>query len=204
MKTALLLVDLQNDFFAGGALPVSDGDAVVEPVNRLIGVFRRKSLPVFATRDWHPENHCSFEDQGGPWPRHCVRGTKGAAFDPRIRLPADAIVISKAQSPGADAYSGFQDTDLAKRLEALDVSAVVVGGLATDVCVEKTVLDALDAGLDVTVIREAVSGVDATPGDSEKALASMREKGASILPIDDFLGLFRVIWGVRAVPNRIP
>ncbi|MEJ2722227.1 MAG: isochorismatase family protein [bacterium] len=185
MNTALLLVDLQNDFFPGGALPAPDGDAIVAPVNQLIEVFQQGELPIFATRDWHPRNHCSFEARGGPWPPHCIQGTPGADFNPRVNLPANATVISKAQSPERDAYSGFDGTDLAWRLEALDVSDVVVGGLVTEICVKNTVVDALKRRFGVTVVREAVSGVDVHPGDSKKALEAMEEKGARIVSIDE-------------------
>lgn len=185
MKKALVLVDLQNDFFPGGALPVPEGDSVVEPVNRLIAMADRDDMPVYATRDWHPEKHCSFREQGGPWPPHCVRGTAGAEFHPGIELPENASVVSKAESADKDAYSGFQGTDLARRLRDAGVSSLVVGGLATEVCVKSTVFDALDEGFDVTVVREAVSGIDKESGDSGKALEQMRERGARIVSIHD-------------------
>ena len=185
MNTALLLVDLQNDFFPGGALPAPDGDTIVAPVNQLIEVFQQEDLPTFATRDWHPRNHCSFEERGGPWPPHCIQGTPGADFNSHVNLPGNATVISKAQSPERDAYSGFDGTDLAWRLEALHVSDVVVGGLVTEICVKNTVFDALKRGLGVTVVREAVSGVDVHPRDSEKALAAMEKKGARIVSVDE-------------------
>lgn len=185
MNPALLLVDLQNDFFPGGALPAPDGDAIVTPVNRLIEMFQRLGLPIFATRDWHPENHCSFEQQGGPWPPHCIRGTPGAEFNPRVNLPQNAEIISKARLPDRDAYSGFEDTDLARRLDALGVSDIVVGGLVTEICVKNTVFDALKRGFGVSVVRESVSGVDIKRGDSEKALGAMDEAGARIVSIDE-------------------
>jgi len=185
MSKALLLVDLQNDFFPGGALPTPEGDTIVEPVNQLISMAQRKEQPIFATRDWHPENHCSFEEEGGPWPPHCIRGTEGAAFNREVDLPEDAEVISKAQSPERDAYSGFEGTDLAARLKEADASAIVVGGLATDICVKNTVLDALEEGFDVTVVREAISGVEAEPGDSREAVREMAEQGARILSIEE-------------------
>lgn len=184
-KQALLLVDVQNDFFPGGALPTPEGDTIVAPVNRLIETFRAESRPIVATRDWHPENHCSFEEQGGPWPPHCIQGSEGAAFKPEIELPKSATVISKADAPDKEAYSGFEGTDLAERLRDMDVSSLVVGGLATDVCVKNTVIDALNAGFDVTVVPEAISGVEANPGDSQKAVEEMKERGAAFVSVDD-------------------
>ena len=94
---ALLLVDVQRDFLPGGALAVPHGDEVVAPLNRCIAAFEAQGLPIFATRDWHPPDHCSFHDQGGPWPVHCVRDTAGAGFAAALHLPASACIISKAR-----------------------------------------------------------------------------------------------------------
>ena len=116
---ALVLVDVQNDFLPGGALAVEEGDLVVAPLNRCIEIFEDAGSPVYATRDWHPKDHCSFTEQGGPWPTHCVADTEGAAFAPTLALPARTVVISKATSQDKDAYSGFEGTDLAERLRAL-------------------------------------------------------------------------------------
>jgi nicotinamidase-related amidase len=151
----------------------------------MIELFSRKALPIFATRDWHPEDHCSFKAQGGPWPPHCIRETEGAAFHPDVHLPEGAAIVSKAERSDKDAYSGFEDTGLAQRLREMGVSQVVIGGLATDVCVKNTVLDALAAGFEVTVVREAISGVEAEPGDSEQAVAEMKNKGACFVAIDE-------------------
>lgn len=185
MKMALVLVDVQNDFFPGGALPTPEGDEIIEPINQLIEQCGDMGMPVFATRDWHPENHCSFEEQGGPWPPHCIQETEGAAFHPEIELPEDVAIISKAESADREAYSAFQSAGLGERLRELGVTGLVVAGLATDVCVRQTVLDALDEGFAVTVIQEAVSGVEAEPGDSRRALEEMAEHGAQILSMED-------------------
>lgn len=184
-RKALLLVDVQSDFFPGGDLPAPCADTIIEPVNRLIEMTRRNSLPVFATRDWHPENHCSFKEQGGPWPRHCVQGSEGAAFHPRIKMPPDVTVISTADTPDEEAYSGFKGTDLFRLLKDRDVSTLIVGGLVTEVCVKETVLDALERGFDVIVIEEAISAIDASPGDGENAIKEMKHNGASIISIEE-------------------
>lgn len=146
---ALLLVDVQNDFLPGGSLAVPAGDAILPPLNAAIGIFTRRALPIIATRDWHPVNHCSFKSQGGQWPSHCVAGSKGAEFGAGLRIPNTTMVVSKATQPGADAYSGFDGTSLASRLGSMGVRRLFVGGLATDYCVLETVSEALKLGLKV-------------------------------------------------------
>jgi nicotinamidase/pyrazinamidase len=178
---ALLLVDVQNDFLPGGSLAVPHGDEVLAPVNLLIGLYRDHGLPVYATRDWHPPEHCSFTAQGGPWPPHCVAHTRGAAFPDALALPPDTVVISKATGRGADAYSAFGDTTLAAQLHAHRVARVAVCGLATDYCVLHTVNDALALGFQVLLVEDAVRAVDATAGDGERAIALMTGHGAVLV-----------------------
>ena len=175
---ALILVDLQNDFLPGGALGVPEGDAVIPILNEWARRFAAAELPVFATRDWHPEGHCSFQAQGGPWPPHCLAGSEGAQFGPGLELPSGTRIISKAQTVEKDAYSGFQGTELDAELKALGVTRVWVGGLATDYCVRETVLDACKLGYQVILIRDAVRGVDVQAGDSGRALQAMAAAGA--------------------------
>lgn len=177
-KHALVIVDLQNDFCPGGSLAVPDGDKIVPVVNRLINTFKEAGLPIIATRDWHPADHCSFQEQGGPWPPHCIQDTKGAEFHPDFKLPSEATVISKASSKEKDAYSGFDGTDLAPHLRQDGVDTIVVCGLATDYCVKATALDGLEEGFNVTVLEDAIRGVNVKPDDSEKALAEMKTGGA--------------------------
>ncbi|MCY3698940.1 MAG: isochorismatase family protein [Gemmatimonadetes bacterium] len=179
---ALLVVDVQKDFLPGGALAVPDGDAVIPPLNEALRAFSEARLPIFATRDWHPPDHCSFVEQGGLWPLHCVAGTSGAAFPNSLRLPASAVVISKADDPAAEAYSAFSGTDLADRLADRGVGRVFAGGLATDYCVLRTVLDARAAGLDAVVLDDAVRAVDVETGDGARAIARMRAAGAVFAP----------------------
>jgi len=182
---ALIVVDVQNDFLPGGALAVPAGDEVVPVLNRYLQRFQARGLPVYATRDWHPPDHCSFRDQGGPWPPHCVAGSPGAEFAADLALPEDAVVISKATAPDREAYSGFQDTDLAGRLRAQGVRRLFVGGLATDYCVLNTVRDALAAGFEVVLLEDAVRAVDLHPGDGERALEEMRDQGARVIRLAD-------------------
>ncbi|NQU42255.1 nicotinamidase [bacterium] len=187
MKRALVIVDVQNDFCPGGALPVPGGDAVIPFANSLVRHFVRKNLPIFFTRDWHPEDHCSFREQGGVWPPHCVRGTEGADFHPNLEVPEEAKVMSKATRSDTEAYSGFQDTDLAGELRMKGVEEIVVAGMATDYCVKETVLDGRKEGFEVTVVEGAIRGIDAKEGDIEKALGEMKQAGARFMPLHDIV-----------------
>lgn len=175
---ALIIVDIQNDFLAGGSLAVPDGDAVVPVLNLYIQAFHTAFLPVFATRDWHPPEHCSFQDQGGPWPPHCVAGTSGAAFAANLSLPAEAIVISTAVKPDKEAYSGFDGTTLHHQLRALKVKRLFIGGLATDYCVLHTVRDALNLDYKVFLLIDACRAVNVQPEDGQKAIDEMIRLGA--------------------------
>jgi nicotinamidase/pyrazinamidase len=161
---ALLLVDVQNDFLPGGALAVPDGDAVIAPLNAYLQAAARRQLLVFASRDWHPRNHCSFKPQGGPWPEHCVAGTPGAQFSSVLELPPNAITVSKATRPDRDAYSAFEGTWLKALLTQANIDRVLVGGLATDYCVLHTVRDALAAGFRVVLLTDAIGAIDAAEG----------------------------------------
>jgi len=174
---ALLVVDVQNDFLPRGALGIRGGDAVIAPLNAYIAYFRERGLPVFASRDWHPPDHCSFRAQGGPWPEHCVAGTRGAEFAPALDLPRDAPVVSKATESGRDAYSAFDGTDLDLQLRERGVRRVFIGGLATDYCIRWTALDALAKGYEAVVLVDAVRAVDVHPGDGTRALRSVRKRG---------------------------
>ena len=176
---ALLIVDVQQDFCPGGALAVPDGDAVVPILNAWIEAAHDAGAAVFASRDWHPPNHVSFEAQGGPWPSHCVAETPGAAFHPGLALPESAVVIDKGTHPEHEAYSAFEGTDLAARLREAGAGRLWVGGLALDYCVRASVLDARRiAGLPVHVILSATRAVDVQPGDGSRALKEMRSAGA--------------------------
>jgi nicotinamidase/pyrazinamidase len=182
---ALLVIDMQVDFLPGGALGVPKGDEVLAPVNRLLRLFSSQGLPIFASRDWHPEDHCSFAARGGPWPPHCVADTPGAAFSGQLDLPAGTIVVSKADTADLDAYSAFNGTTLAARLRERGVRRVVVCGLATDYCVLNTVIDAREHGFEVLVVPEAMRAVDVAPGDGERAMTRMTGLGAGSVTLDE-------------------
>jgi nicotinamidase/pyrazinamidase len=178
--SALLLVDIQRDFCAGGALAVPNADAVIPVANCWIEQARAQRVPVIASRDWHPAHHVSFEERGGPWPAHCVQDSSGAAFHPDLVLPADAVVISKGTEADRDAYSAFDATGLAARLRVQGIERIFVCGLALDYCVRATVLDALAAGFEVHLVRDATRAVEVHPGDGENALDEMVRAGAAI------------------------
>ena len=179
-EVAVFLVDVQRDFCAGGALAVPDGDAVVPVCNTLLKLAEEKGIPVFASRDWHPSDHCSFAPQGGPWPVHCVAGQPGAEFHPDLKLTSATQIVSKAESQNADAYSAFDGTHVTETLRSAGVKHLVVCGLATDYCVKATVLDALKEGFRVTVIKEGCRGVNVAPGDDIKAFDEMKSSGAQV------------------------
>lgn len=182
---ALILVDVQNDFLPGGALAVPNGDQVVPVLNEYIERFLAKKLPIFATRDWHPPDHCSFQPQGGPWPPHCIAGSLGAQFAPGLKLPENTQVISKATDPKREAYSGFDGTDLEQKLRQLGIRRLFIGGLATDYCVLNTVKDALKSGFEVFLLIDAIRAVNAHPGDEQRALDEMRRQGAHFITLSD-------------------
>ncbi len=180
---ALLIVDVQNDFLPGGALAVPEGNRVVPVLNAYIASFTRRGLPVVATRDWHPPDHCSFQDQGGPWPVHCVADTAGADFAAGLDLPEDVLIVSKGTASDRDAYSGFQDTGLHETLQRRKVRRLFIGGLATDYCVQATVLDARKLGYEVCLLTDAIRAVDLQAGDGERAIARMVAAGASPITV---------------------
>lgn len=188
IQSALIIVDVQNDFCPWGALPVPDGDKVVPVASQYIRIFLKAGLPVFVTRDWHPPNHTSFKAMGGMWPPHCIQGTNGASFHPDLFLPENVTIISKGDDPQKEAYSGFQGTALSDQLKRQGVRHVFAGGLATDYCVKSTVLDALRQGFETILLEDASRGVEAAEGDTVNAVSEMRQAGAHTIRIRDLEG----------------
>jgi nicotinamidase/pyrazinamidase len=179
MSRALIVVDYQNDFTPpGGALAVPEGDAIAERINALAASGDYDL--VVATRDWHPPDHGSFQQQGGPWPVHCVAGTHGAELHPALDAAAIDVIVDKGQDPATEGYSGFDGTDLAKLLHERGIGELTIVGLATDYCVKQTALEGLREGFAVTVDSTAVRGVEVEPGDSRRALEEIRTAGAAI------------------------
>ncbi len=185
---ALILVDIQNDFCPGGALAVTEGDEIIATVNRLVHQFPL----VVSTQDWHPANHISFKERGGPWPPHCVQGTPGAELHSALNTNTVANYFRKASLPDKDAYSEFEGVDENGRtldgfLKSRRVKSVYVVGLATDYCVKATVLDALRLGYEVFAVTDAMRAVNVNPDDGAKALGEMERNGAHLITSDEIL-----------------
>ena len=185
-RSVLLIVDVQKDFCPGGALAVPGGDRVVPVLNRYIAEATARGVPVYASRDWHPAVTRHFQAYGGEWPPHCVQNTEGATFHPDLRLPASAVVVTKGESPDHPGYSALgghtpDGRTLAETLRDGKIDRLYVGGLATDYCVKQSVLDARHMGLKVTVLADAIAGVDVQPGDSTRAIEEMRAAGAEVV-----------------------
>ena len=175
---ALLVVEVQRDFCRGGALPVPGGEEVVPLLNRWIEAAEAAGVPIFVSRDWHPPGHPSFRERGGPWPRHCVQGSPGAEFHPGLAACPSARPVTKGVRFDRDQLSSFDETGLEVELRRLGVRRLFVGGLALDVCVRATVMDALRHGFEVCVIGDGTRAIDEDAG--ERALAEMAEAGARI------------------------
>jgi nicotinamidase/pyrazinamidase len=185
---ALVLVDIQNDFCPGGALAVKEGDQIINAVNRII----REFPLVISTQDWHPANHISFKERGGPWPPHCVQNTRGAELHPDLDQSRIAHYFRKAYTPDRDAYSEFEGTDdkgrtLDEVLKAEGVKKVYVAGLATDYCVLATTLDALKNGYETYAIIDAMRAVNVNPEDGAKAIQQMADNGAHLVTSEGLL-----------------
>lgn len=185
-KDALIIADIQKDFLPKGALPVKEGDQIIPALNEYTKIFKNGKAKIFASRDWHPSNHISFVQQGGPWPPHCVQETEGAQFSPDLKLPEGTTVISKATDPKKEAYSVFDGTDLDNQLKKLGVSRIFIGGLATDYCVVNSVLDARKLGYEAIVLEDATLGINVNPGDVDKAFKTMAKNGAKQITLADF------------------
>ncbi len=186
--TALIVVDVQNDFAdPGGSLYVRGGEDVIDVVNAEIERARAAGAPVFYTQDWHPASTPHFAKDGGTWPVHCVAGSWGAEFHPRLVVAGEVV---RKGTGGEDGYSGFtqrdptsgeeEPTGLEALLRDAQVQRVVVVGLATDYCVRATALDAVRLGFDTTVLRDAVAAVDLEPGDGDRALEEIAEAGGRV------------------------
>ena len=179
---ALLIVDVQRDFCPGGALPIEEGDRIIPVLNYWIESARRASVPIYASRDWHPVDHISFKEQGGPWPRHCIQDSDGAAFHPGLNLPDNVVKVTKGVRFDHDQNSAFDDTGLSERLKRDGVRRLFIGGLALDVCVLASVIDARKAGFKVQVIADATCPI--SEEDGRKATQKIKESGAEILTTD--------------------
>lgn len=201
-NSALLIVDVQVDFCPGGALAVPNGDRVVDPINLIAGRFDYERRPIFASRDWHPEETNHFSTHGGPWPPHCIKETFGSRNHVNLRLPGRTWSIFKGIRPDEDGYSPFDGgflnrtndehylmpKALERMLRAFDVSRLYICGLATDYCVKAAALDAVKLGFEACVVLDACRAVNVNPGDEEKAVAEMRQAGVEFTTTEEILG----------------
>ncbi|MBE8594947.1 bifunctional nicotinamidase/pyrazinamidase [Xenorhabdus sp. BG5] len=208
MKTALLLIDLQNDFCTGGALAVKDSDAVIKVANNVIARCQENTITVIATQDWHPANHMSFAENSGQkvgelgelngipqiwWPNHCIQGEFGAEFHPLLNQSAIQEIFRKGENPQIDSYSAFFDNDHKSKthldawLTEQNIKRLLVMGIATDYCVKFTVLDALALGYETYVIIDGCRGVNIQKNDSQRAVEEMDRKGAKLIPQNEIL-----------------
>ena len=175
---ALLIVDVQIDFCPGGALPIDQGDTVVPVLNTWIDAAVAANVPIYASRDWHPAHHLSFAESGGQWPVHCLQDDRGAQFHPDLQLPPSTIVVTKGTRFDRDQYSAFDETGLAAELKNRGVRRLWIGGLALDVCVRATALDAKRYGFETMLIAGAARPVTREGG--EAAVNEMRAAGVRV------------------------
>ncbi len=175
---ALLIVDVQRDFCSGGALSVPGADEIIPTVNDLIKEAIEAKALVIASRDWHPPDHSSFHAFGGIWPAHCVQGSDGAKFHAALRLPDDALVVTTGQTVDKDQYSAFDATGLANELRRRGVKRVLICGLAQDVCVRATALDAVEAGFETHLRLSATRAI--VPVHGEEAVVEMVGSGVIV------------------------
>lgn len=202
---ALLIVDVQNDFCSGGALAIAGGEEVVPVLNQWIKKAAAESIPVYASRDWHPQKHVSFTGQGGPWPPHCIQDTAGAAFHPDLQLPETAVLITKGTRFDHDQNSAFDETGWADHLRQEGITRLFIGGLALDVCVQATALDALENGLAVCLLKNGTRAV--SESDGAAAVERMQAAGAVVeegMPDPEETPFCRMApeWAEHARPNE--
>jgi len=207
-QDALIIVDMQNDFMPGGALPVEEGDQIIDGINNIAKIFKENNGIVVLTQDWHPENHMSFASSHpdknpgdefqyigiGPllWPDHCVQGSKGARFHDKLKVNLAHTIIRKGYNPNVDSYSGFiendkkSETGLAGFLKSLNIKRIFICGLALDYCCYFTALDGIDFGFEVYFLVNLTRGIDLPPGNISKSLQHMRDKGIKFSTKDHF------------------
>lgn len=208
MASALLLIDLQNDFFSNGALSIPQAEEVIPIALQLIAMAHNMSIPIIATQDWHPVHHGSFASQSGGeigdtgklagipqiwWPDHCIQNSPGAAFHPLLPSQSFDFIVYKGTNPLIDSYSAFFDnhkrisTPLHNWLQQHHIKNLYIMGLATDYCVQYSVLDALQLGYQVTVVTEGCQGVNLSPNDSQKAQQTMSQAGAMLCRLGELI-----------------
>jgi nicotinamidase/pyrazinamidase len=184
-KAALIVVDVQRDFCEGGALAAADTLSLLAPLQQCIEAARRANAVIVYTQDWHPQNHNSFQRNGGPWPVHCVAGTRGAELMPPLHAAADEIVVHKGAQPDGAGYSGFELTGLENCLRKANVDRVAVSGIATEYCVRATALDGLQSGFNTVVLTDLIRAV--LPSQTRTVLEELKKAGATTVTSEDWL-----------------
>ena len=177
-QDALVVVDFQNDFCSGGSLAICGAEDILPLINSLIIQAYEANSLIVASRDWHPKNHISFQQRGGPWPEHCVQGSFGAQFHPNLKLPSTAKIISKGMDSETDQYSAYDKTDLNYLMQQNKICRVFIVGLALDYCVKATAIDAARLGFETHLIINATKSV--TPSNASQCLTEMRLAGIRI------------------------
>ncbi len=175
---ALLIIDLQNDFLAGGSLAVPGGDSLIPVVNAYISKFQQHRLPIYLTRDWHPPEHGSFVGQGGQWPEHCIAGSNGAEFPSTLTVPETARIVSKGIAADEEGYSAFSAPGFHRQLQEDGVRRLFCCGLATDYCVLHSVRDALQHHYQVYLLQDAIAAVNIHVDAGKRAIQDMIASGA--------------------------
>jgi nicotinamidase/pyrazinamidase len=184
-KAALIVVDVQRDFCEGGALAAADTLSLLAPLQKCIEAARRAKALIIYTKDWHPEDHSSFQKSGGPWPVHCAAGSAGAELMPPLQAGPDELVIHKGIRADGSGYSGFEFTGLEDRLRELKVERVGVSGIATEYCVRATALDGLQRGFEVTVLTDLIRAVELA--ETPRALEELTKAGAKMATAAEWL-----------------
>lgn len=178
-EDAVLIIDVQKDYFHGGALEIDDADKIIPILNQWIETAFLKDIPVYLSRDWHPINHPSFKQYGGQWLPHCIQDTDGARFHPSLKRPENAIVVTKGTRFDVDQCSAFDRTGLGSRLSFDGIDKLWVGGVALDACVLHSVLDAMDEGFNVNVIGAGTRPM--SEKDGLAAIKTMKTAGAVVV-----------------------
>jgi len=206
---SLLIIDMQYDFMPGGALPVEEGDQIIEEINSVAEIFKNNNGIVVLTQDWHPKNHKSFassypgknpgdefQSEGiGPilWPDHCVQGTQGAKFHEKLKTDLANTILRKGYNINVDSYSGFvendkkSETSLAGLLKSLNIKRIFICGLALDYCCYFTAIDGIDFGFEVYFLVNLTKGIDLPPGNISSSLENMRNKGIKFVAKESFV-----------------
>jgi len=184
-KSALIVVDVQRDFCAGGALAAADTLSLLTPLAHTVDAARRAGAVIVFTMDWHPVEHSSFLSNGGPWPVHCVAGTRGAELMPPVEARPGDLVIRKGVDKDGPGYSGFEGTPLARLLNERQVERVAISGIATEYCVRATALDARKAGFQTVVLRDAIRAVE--EGETKRVLDELGKSGVALWTVKEWV-----------------